>query len=1565
MSTLRENIVTFKGIDELSGVANRAASNVERSLSRMERSVGGAAGKQQEANKIFGRSVHQWERSGRAMDMAGRGFMMTGTLMSATLIGATTLATKTAASMEDAMTGVRKVTDLTADQYAELDTTIKKMSTEIPYAYEEIAGTMEMVGRLGFGDTIGELEEMSKVFMDMGVATVMSSEEAAEGMARFMNIMGTAPEQARNLGSSMVELGNNMAANEQEILNLGLRLAGTGNQVGMAESEIIGLAATMASLGIRAEMGGGAMSKFMNQLNTDVRAGGEKAFAWADLAGMSVDELTSKLDTDFAGAMVDVLKGFDDAAERGENLDQVMRDLGIGDIRMLDTLKRLTSGHEMLAEAIEMSGRAWDDNTALSEEASLRYATFFSQLIMFQNRLRNIQSLFGEVFMDIFGEFFKIINPVIERVYDFLEGIMKVGDEITPLGYLIGSLTIAFIALFAAMIPIGFIVMVAGQLIFMAVATGASAVVLIQFVAVLGTLFVALVTVGVMALFYKDSIAGFVSSIGKYAESVKKFTRDLVNFVKRAYAIMQLDSSLEAKWASIGKLFSASFPEIAKFGNDVRNVIQGMVDFVKKSFGIMRSDMDFGDKVVSIGDLFSESFPQVGRFIDQLGHARGVFGDFTRLLQRSAHIFGMDIPLIDKLRYFADDLIFTIGGTNRFTEALNNGVQSLIIFGGRVAEFTSLPLREQFDIAKESIQNFLPSVDSIEDSFDSLKESISDLLEDLPSLGGAFDAVKGKVQEIAEGFSLGGSSASFLSSSMGLLWGIIRRSPLGMLISGLVMIATGLYNAWQESETFRQYFTDLGDYLDETFSPIIEAIVDYVKEDLPEAWEKANKRIGSIVDEVVSMATELKESWDSFSESFMEAYDKYLSPVVDWLIEKFIDLKEQFIEAIGSIKDYWDENGEAIKNGFVALGEVILAAIIIVAAIVVPIILGLLTVVIFTLSWIITAWNGFVILMLGLVATFGHLMDGDWEAAWEQLKETAIEIFDLLFDWMDGWFGDLVGMAKEKWDELKSVFTGEPLADNILSNKDLINATMRIQQFADGSKESLGQVAEEFLRTAFAVDTSTGEIIGLTDQAEKALVENYDIISEAIEKAEIPIRSYSEEFGTSMGEVEGSSTSARDKVLEDYAAQKEASEEAGESVASTAAKYLSSFEEMMEGSDNLSFSIGDMAGSVGEDFSLIDDEVFEIVESFGLLGEDGAANVELLSAAVGIATGEIAADGSLLEQFGTDAINALQRANLEGSAHISSLEQNVGGKVGELNTHTAEFAPAEANLSDPLEKADSRGSGAMSEMDASVGKSIKSMLAIVGAVGATTAIAITAFNIMKTSITSAMSSATSSVTQDFNDMSTKITRQSSTMSRNIVRNFEQMESGVSGVMRRTQSNVSSSISSMNSIIRSYYGAFYSSGSYLMSGFNSGMWSMSGRVQATARSIANSAASTIRNSLRIMSPSRVAMEIGGFFTEGIAIGMDNEADMVSKSATSIANTMQALTTPNHSLRNGVSSIASKLNDSMNASVSQSVEIGRQPAYISVDIGGQEFRAFSDNIYQENTKRANLRDSFSIR
>lgn len=1499
MSTVRENIVRFVGVDRLSNVASSSAASVERANDRMDRSMRGVSGQMDKVEKKADTSFQAWEKRGRAMDMAGRGIMMTGTLLTGLAGGMIAYMTNVSGSMEDALAGVRKVTDFTEKEYKTIDNLIMDMSQRIPVAYEEIAGTMEMVGRLGFGNTIEEMEMLSEVFLQMGVATNLSSEEAAEGMARFMNIMGRSSSEAAdiadNLGSSMVHLGNNFAASEDEILAFSLRLAGAGNQVNMSEADIMALGATMASLGIRSEMGGTAMSKFITLLNTEFMSGSEAAEKWASITGSSMEELQAKIEN---GNMVEVLgeimTGLDEMRESGENVDQFLRDMGIGEIRMLDTLKRLSSGHDMLAEAVTEANKAWEDGTALQEEADLRYGTFFASLIMFQNRMRNFAKVFGDVFREIFASFMQYMNPILDFLYDLTKAFVYTEDgAIRPLAKALGVLALAFTALFATMIPLGAAVMIFGQFVFLALAIGQSAVLVLSLVAAFSLLFVGITTLIGVAIIMGDEFDAMLDSIAETVpvlEPVIQAIKDFSDFIDEAVTILQA-------------FFDGAYA------------------------------LDVALRLIR--DAFFETFPGVERFLDNITDLDHVMGLLPNSIQ----------GIIDKLISVAS----WFGESNTRLGFLTGGLGAL------------------YAVVKRSpLGIFISTLGLLATGFYNAYIESEDFREAVSEIGDALnDTVVPKLKDFVE--LLGESETAVIGTTgvLSALWFLFRRSPIGIVVSLLAGLVAGFVTAWQESETFRQYITNLGEYLDETFSPIIEAIVNYVKDDLPEAWENANKRIESIVDEVVSMATELKESWDSFAESFMEVYEEYFEPVVDWLIEKFIELKDQFVDAIESIREYWDEHGEAIKNGLVGLGEVLLAAIIIVAAIVVPIILGLLTVVNFVLSTIIMLWNNYVILMLGLVATFGHLMEGDWEAAWEQLKETAMEMLDILLDWIDAWFGDLIGTAKRKWDELRSVFTGDPLADNILSETDLATAEYKIQMFADGVVDSLDEVDQKFLRTAFAIDASTGEIIGVTEQAEESLVNNYDAISAAIEKAEIPLQSYSEEFVQSMGGVEESSTSARDKVLEDFESQKEAAEQAGESVASSAEKYTSSFEEMLESSGNLSFGIGEMAGSVGADFSLMDADVNEILESFGLLSTDGTANIEMLSTAIGIATGEIEADGALIEQFGIDTINALERANTEGSGHVSRLEETVGAKVGELKTHTAEFAPAEADLSDPLEKADSRGSSAMSEMDASVGQSIKSMLAVVGAVGVTTFIAITAFKLMQTSITGAMSTATSEIIQDFNNMTSRISSQSSVAKTNAVRNFEQMESGISSVMRRTQSNVSGSISSMNATIRSYYSAFYSSGSYLMGGFNNGMWSMNWRIQNTARSIANDAASTIRSALKIQSPSRVGEESGEYLWIGFNNGMENLRSRVVGTAQGIAEGVSNAINPSAGISGMMSGLSQQVSSDMRTSVSQSIEIHKQPAYISVDIGGQEFRTFSDNIYQENTKRANLRDSFRTR
>ncbi len=76
------------------------------------------------------------------------------------------------------------------------------------------------------------------------------------------------------------------------------------------------------------------------------------------------------------------------------------------------------------------------------------------------------------------------------------------------------------------------------------------------------------------------------------------------------------------------------------------------------------------------------------------------------------------------------------------------------------------------------------------------------------------------------------------------------------------------------------------------------------------------------------------------------------------------------------------------------------------------------------------------------------------------------------------------------------------------------------------------------------------------------------------------------------------------------------------------------------------------------------------------------------------------------------------------------------------------------------------------------------------------------------------------------------------------------------------------------------GSAMNAGYSMGDGFRQGLNSTRGMIIATARDIANSASSTIRNSLKIKSPSRVGEELGSFTGEGFAIGLQSWIDKIS-------------------------------------------------------------------------------------
>ncbi len=167
----------------------------------------------------------------------------------------------TAISFEDAFAGVVKTTDGLSSSIGvlsaagqELRQGLVDLTKEIPLTFEELAKIGELGGQLGVPKQA--LLEFTKTVAALGVATNLTTEDAATGLARISNIFAiSAADMGGNvehLGSTIVELGNKFAASESEILNFGLRIAGAGKIAGITQADVLSIGTAMASVGIEA-----------------------------------------------------------------------------------------------------------------------------------------------------------------------------------------------------------------------------------------------------------------------------------------------------------------------------------------------------------------------------------------------------------------------------------------------------------------------------------------------------------------------------------------------------------------------------------------------------------------------------------------------------------------------------------------------------------------------------------------------------------------------------------------------------------------------------------------------------------------------------------------------------------------------------------------------------------------------------------------------------------------------------------------------------------------------------------------------------------------------------------------------------------------------------------------------------------------------------------------------------------------------------------------------------------------------------------------------------------------
>lgn len=320
---------------------------------------------------------------------------------------------------ESAMAGVAKTTDMTQAELGDMADAIQDLSTRIPATTTEIAGVAEAAGQLGIAKD--DILAFSEVMVNLGVATNLSSDEAASALAKFANVVGMSADNYERLGSTIVDLGNNFATTEADIVSMATRLSSTGAIIGLTEPQIMAIATALSSVGIEAEAGGSAISKLLKQFETMVATGSDKLESFANIAGMSAAEFSQKWGEDAVGALSAFINGLGEIDAAGGSSVAVLDELGITEVRLSNAVQALASSHGILDKALATADTAWQNNTALAKEAATRYETTESKLQMLSNACNNAKIAIGDKLTPAVGNLAETGTKLLTGIADSID----------------------------------------------------------------------------------------------------------------------------------------------------------------------------------------------------------------------------------------------------------------------------------------------------------------------------------------------------------------------------------------------------------------------------------------------------------------------------------------------------------------------------------------------------------------------------------------------------------------------------------------------------------------------------------------------------------------------------------------------------------------------------------------------------------------------------------------------------------------------------------------------------------------------------------------------------------------------------------------------------------------------------------------------------------------------------------------------------------------------------------------------------------------------------------------
>ncbi|UXO93837.1 tail tape measure protein [Pseudanabaena phage Pan2] len=339
--------------------------------------------------------------------------------VSAATLGAVTATTLLSAQYETAFTEIERTTlDSAGNVSANVDALREQfldLSEVIPLSFQELTKIGSLGAQLGIAEQ--DLVSFTTTVAQFSKLSGVSADQTALAFGRIGELLGVSADKYVNLGSAIAATAVESAATEAQIISLTREISAGAAGAGLTADQVVGLSSALASLGVAPERARGALSTYFGTLNRAVAEGGQSLQDFAAITGLTTAELERLVRSGEGGEVLQrFIAGLNDLDNVGAT--QALDRLGLAQLRVEDTFRRLGQNVEFVNEQFGIAEQAYSQGTFLGDAYAVVLDDVASQFQLLLNSIGRFLATAGLPFL----EFLRVALPL---AADFFTALSK------------------------------------------------------------------------------------------------------------------------------------------------------------------------------------------------------------------------------------------------------------------------------------------------------------------------------------------------------------------------------------------------------------------------------------------------------------------------------------------------------------------------------------------------------------------------------------------------------------------------------------------------------------------------------------------------------------------------------------------------------------------------------------------------------------------------------------------------------------------------------------------------------------------------------------------------------------------------------------------------------------------------------------------------------------------------------------------------------------------------------------------------------------------------------------